>query len=61
MAVALYPLQLLICSFTFHILSSPAEIPYGRKKANKYMDQQGPEGSRLWLDLEGGPDGPKGH
>ena len=46
MPVALYP-GMRICSFTFEQLSSPAEVPYWKRKSSKYVDQTGPEASRL--------------
>jgi dCTP deaminase len=46
MAVALYP-GMRICSFTFEQLSSPAEVPYRAKAANKYAGQRQPRASAL--------------
>lgn len=46
MAVALYP-GMRICSFTFEELSSPAEVPYSKKKSAKYRGQKGPLASKL--------------
>ncbi|MBI3976933.1 MAG: dCTP deaminase [Chloroflexi bacterium] len=46
MPVALYP-GMRICSFTFEQLSSPAEVPYWKKRGNKYAGQRGPEASKL--------------
>ncbi len=46
--IALYPVRTRICAFTFEKLSSSAERPYGRKAfGSKYIDQEGPESSRL--------------
>lgn len=48
-AVALYP-GMRICAMTFEELSSPAEVPYVKKKVAKYTFQAGPEASRFHLD-----------
>lgn len=48
-AVALYP-GMRICAMTFEELSTPAEVPYVKKKVAKYAFQAGPEESRLHLD-----------
>ena len=45
-AVALYP-GMRICAMTFEQLSSPAEVPYAKKKQAKYRFQKGPEESRM--------------
>ena len=45
MPVALRP-GMRICSFTFEELSSPAKVPYSKKKSAKYINQAGPEASR---------------
>jgi len=44
--VALYP-DMRICSLSFEQLSSPAEIPYYKKKSAKYLDQKGPGESKI--------------
>jgi len=44
--VSLYA-GMLICSFTFETLSSPAEVPYTKKLGNKYAHQTGPYASRF--------------
>jgi dCTP deaminase len=49
MAVALTP-GMRICSFTFEELSSPAEVPYTKKKSAKYVGQKGPDESRIHKD-----------
>ena len=41
MPVALYP-GMKICALTFEELTSPAEIPYHRKKTAKYINQKKP-------------------
>jgi dCTP deaminase len=46
MPVALYP-GMRICAFTFEELSSPAEVPYTKKKGNKYGGQKSPLASKL--------------
>lgn len=52
--VALYPMMR-ICSFTFEPLSSPAENPYWKRAASKYIGQDGAQASRLWTDAELAP------
>ena len=44
--VALYP-EMRICSISFEQLSSPAEVPYYKKKAAKYVGQIGPGESKI--------------
>lgn len=46
MAVSLTP-GMRICAMTFEELSSPAEVPYGKKSGAKYVIQTGPEESRI--------------
>lgn len=46
MPVALYP-GMRICSLSFEQLSSPADVPYYKKKGAKYAGQKGPEESRI--------------
>lgn len=46
MAVALTP-GMRICAMTFEQLSSPAQVPYNKKKGAKYVIQKGPEESRI--------------
>ena len=46
MPVALYP-GMRICAFTFEEVSSPVEVPYGKKVGNKYAGQQSPLASKL--------------
>lgn len=46
MPVALYP-GMRVCAFTFEELSSPVDIPYGKKKGNKYAGQKSPLASKL--------------
>jgi|SRR5581483_3486083 len=48
-AVALYP-GMRICAMTFEELSSPAEIPYTKKRGAKYKIQTGPVESRISTD-----------
>jgi len=50
MAVALYP-GTRICSLTFEPLSSPAEVPYNKKKNAKYVDQDGPVSSKVFEEF----------
>lgn len=46
MPVALYP-EMRICSLSFTQLTSPAEVPYYKKKNAKYSGQKGPDESRI--------------
>ncbi len=50
MPVALYP-GMRICAFTFEELSSPAEVPYSKKKSNKYAGQSKPLASKLSAEV----------
>lgn len=44
--VMLYP-GMRICSISFEELTSPAEVPYHKKKTAKYMGQTKPEASKI--------------
>jgi dCTP deaminase len=46
MPIALYP-GMRICAFTFEEVSSPVEVPYRKKKGNKYAGQKDPLASKL--------------
>jgi dCTP deaminase len=46
MPVALYP-GMRICSISFEQLSSPADVPYYKKKSAKYVGQKGPAESKI--------------
>lgn len=46
MPVALYP-GMRVCSLTFEKLTSPAQVPYYKKKGAKYIDQKEPTPSKL--------------
>ncbi|RJQ25809.1 dCTP deaminase [Candidatus Parcubacteria bacterium] len=46
MPVALYQ-GMRICSVSFEELSSPADVPYYKKKSAKYLEQKGPGESKL--------------
>ncbi len=46
MPVALYP-GMRICSFTFEELTSPADVPYTKRKNAKYKHQNAPLASRI--------------
>lgn len=46
MAVALYP-GMRICSVLFEELTSPAEVPYYKKRGAKYAGQKGPGESKI--------------
>jgi dCTP deaminase len=48
--IALYP-GMRICAFTFEELSSPVEVPYRKKKNNKYSGQQSPLASKLTQEV----------
>lgn len=49
MPVALYP-GMRICSMTFEQLSSPAKVPYSKKKTAKYVGQKTPLASKIAQD-----------
>lgn len=51
--VALYP-GMRVCQLAFEEMSSPAEVPYNKKKSAKYQNQELPEESRLSIDPEFG-------
>jgi dCTP deaminase len=36
-----------VCALTFEELSSPADIPYNKKKSAKYAGQKSPEASKI--------------
>ncbi len=46
MPIALYP-GMRICAFTFEEMSSPVDVPYRKKKGNKYAGQKSPLASKL--------------
>lgn len=46
MPVALYS-DMRICSISFEQLSSPADVPYYKKKSAKYINQKGPGESKI--------------
>ena len=50
-AVALYP-GMRICAMTFEELSSPAVIPYTKKKQAKYVFQNGPNESKIHEEIK---------
>ncbi len=47
--VIVYPGQR-ICQMVFQQTVSPAKIPYSKKKGAKYLDQKGPEASKLYTE-----------
>jgi len=51
--IALYP-DMRVCQIAFEQMSSPAEIPYGKKACSKYQGQVMPEESRIYKDSEFG-------
>lgn len=51
MAVALHP-GMRICSVAFTQLTSPAEVPYYKKKSAKYVGQKTPDESKLHSEVE---------
>lgn len=53
MPVALYP-GMRICAFTFEELSSPVEVPYRKKKGNKYAGQKSALASKLTREVSKG-------
>ncbi len=50
MPIALYP-GMRICAFTFEEVSSPVDVPYYKKKNNKYAGQQSPLASKLTQEV----------
>ena len=40
-----------ICALTFETLSSPAEVPYGKKQTHKYVQQENPQASKINEEL----------
>jgi len=46
MPVFLYP-GMRVCALTFEELSSPALVPYNKKKSAKYVNQEGPVASKI--------------
>src|ERR1044072_8866684 len=51
MPVALYP-GMRICAFTFEEVSSAVEVPYWKKKNNKYAGQKSPLASKLAQEVK---------
>ena len=51
MPVALYP-GMRVCQLAFETMTSPAEVPYNKKKCSKYQGQKLPEESRICVDVE---------
>ncbi len=47
--VALYP-GMRVCAMSFEQLTSPAEVPYSKKKGAKYQNQKTPESSKISRD-----------
>lgn len=41
-----------ICQIVFYAMSSPADRPYGAGRGSKYIDQDGPVGSRITEDFQ---------
>ncbi|KPJ71556.1 deoxycytidine triphosphate deaminase [Parcubacteria bacterium DG_74_3] len=52
MPVVLYAGVTRICSLSFEILSSPADIPYWKKKGQKYAEAKYPQASKLNMELK---------
>ncbi|MBU3964490.1 dCTP deaminase [Patescibacteria group bacterium] len=50
MPVLLYP-GMRICQIAFESLTSPAEVPYNKKKDVKYFGDKGPQESRIYKDM----------
>lgn len=40
-----------ICALTFETLSSPAQVPYGKKETHKYVQQEKPQASKINKDF----------
>ncbi len=51
MPIALYP-GMRVCQIAFEQMSSPAEVPYGKKGSAKYQGQNLPQESRIGSDPE---------
>ena len=51
MPVALYP-GMRICAFTFEEVSGHVEVPYRKKKNNKYAGQKDPRASKLHEEMK---------
>ncbi|MCK5698428.1 MAG: dCTP deaminase [Candidatus Aenigmarchaeota archaeon] len=49
--VKLYP-GMRICQIVFQDMTSPAEVPYGKKKGSKYQDESGATQSRINIDVD---------
>jgi len=49
MPVALHP-GMRVCQLAFEPMTSPALVPYSKKKTSKYQDQVFPQESRIYLD-----------
>lgn len=49
MPVALYP-GMRVCALTFEKLTTPADVPYNRKKSAKYLNQDSPLQSKISED-----------
>ncbi len=49
MPVALYP-GMRVCQLAFEPMTSPALVPYSKKKTSKYQDQVFPQESRIYQD-----------
>ena len=47
--VALYP-GMRVCALTFEQLTTPAQVPYNKKKGAKYVNQKSPEPSKIAED-----------
>jgi len=47
MPVVLYAGVTRICSLAFEMLSSPAEVPYWKKKGQKYAKSKAPKASKI--------------
>lgn len=52
MPVVLYS-GMRICALTFEELSSPSEVPYGKKKKHKYASQEKPQAAKVDEELQG--------
>jgi dCTP deaminase len=52
MPIKLYP-AMRICALTFEQVSSSVDVPYKEKVNGKYVGQQGPVGSRIYMDKNG--------
>jgi dCTP deaminase len=49
--ILLYP-EVKICQLAFELLSSPAEVPYYKRKSSKYFGDKKVQGSKIYKDFK---------